>query len=118
MIASVSDLGPYHFLLDESGRASAARFVDTVIGPLLRWPRRSGELVETAETYLGLAGQHRAAAAALGIHFNTLYQRLDRLGSILGDDWKEGPRALDIQLAFRINRLASPRNGAANCPGP
>ena len=105
VIAGAADLGPYHFLLNESARASAARFVETILGPLMHSPRNAAELIRTAEAFLGLAGQHRATATELGIHPNTLYQRLDRIATILGDDWKEGPRALDIQLALRIRKM-------------
>jgi DNA-binding PucR family transcriptional regulator len=32
-------------------------------------------------------------------------QRLDRVGQLLGADWQEPERALEIQLALRLHRL-------------
>lgn len=106
VISRSGDLGPYHFLLGESGRASAQHFVESVLGPLTASDRK-GELARTAEVYLRHSCRHNSAAAELRIHPNTLYQRLDRISSVLGDSWKEGDRALDIGLAFRVQRLVS-----------
>lgn len=111
VISRSSDLGPYHFLLGESGRASAQRFVDSVLGALAAADRR-GELARTAEVYLRHSCRHNSAAAELRIHPNTLYQRLERISAILGASWKEGDRALDIGLAFRVQRLVAASTGS------
>jgi DNA-binding PucR family transcriptional regulator len=39
------------------------------------------------------------------VHPNTVTQRLERIGRLLGDDWREPARALDLQLALRVRRL-------------
>ncbi|MDX6363858.1 MAG: hypothetical protein QOC85_2868, partial [Streptomyces sp.] len=38
---------------------------------------------------------------------NTVAQRLERVGRLLGEDWQSPGRALEIQLALRLHRLSS-----------
>jgi DNA-binding PucR family transcriptional regulator len=42
------------------------------------------------------------------VHPNTVSQRLDRIGTLLGDDWRDPARGLDVQLALRLFRLRAP----------
>ena len=39
------------------------------------------------------------------MHVNTVTQRLDRVGRLLGKDWSTPARALEMQLALRLHRL-------------
>jgi DNA-binding PucR family transcriptional regulator len=47
----------------------------------------------------------------LHVHVNTVTQRLDRIGQLLGADWHDPGRALDLQLALRLHRLRGPAAG-------
>lgn len=38
---------------------------------------------------------------------NTVVQRLERVGRLLGQDWNSPARTLEIQLALRLNGLTS-----------
>jgi sugar diacid utilization regulator len=106
--AAPDDLGPYRFLLARAGRHDVHRFVERTIGPIVTHDEnRSAELVKTADVYLATGRQHAAASAELNIHPNTLYQRLQRISTLLGDDWRVGDRALDVQLSLRLHRLLS-----------
>jgi DNA-binding PucR family transcriptional regulator len=40
---------------------------------------------------------------------NTVAQRLERVGRLLGDDWQSPARVLEIQLALRLHRLSAPQ---------
>jgi DNA-binding PucR family transcriptional regulator len=40
------------------------------------------------------------------VHVNTVTQRLDRVARLLGPDWSAPDRALEVQLALRLHRLA------------
>ncbi len=51
------------------------------------------------------------AAAALRVHGNTVTQRLERIGRLLGPGWTSPDRALEIQLALRLHRLTGPDGG-------
>ena len=39
------------------------------------------------------------------IHPNTVAQRLDRIGRLLGAGWRDPARSLDLQMALRLYRL-------------
>ncbi|MHB8450299.1 MAG: helix-turn-helix domain-containing protein [Mycobacteriales bacterium] len=106
--AGPDDLGPYRFLLSHAGRLDALRFVQLTIGALLDQDALRGtDLARTADAYLTAGRHHADAAARLHVHPNTLYQRLERIGAILGADWRTGDRAVDIQLALRLHRLCA-----------
>ena len=42
------------------------------------------------------------------MHVNTVTQRLERVGQLLGPDWQKPERALEVQLALRLHRLRTP----------
>ena len=58
------------------------------------WRRGSRPAARPAET-----------AKRLHVHPNTVAQRLDRIGTLLGEDWRDPARRLDVQLALRLRRL-------------
>jgi DNA-binding PucR family transcriptional regulator len=41
----------------------------------------------------------------LHLHPNTVGQRLSRIGTLLGPDWAEPARALQIQLALQLRSV-------------
>lgn len=49
---------------------------------------------------------HARTCAELHVHANTLYQRLERIGQLLGPDWRAPDRALDMQFAPRLHALS------------
>jgi PucR C-terminal helix-turn-helix domain/GGDEF-like domain len=63
------------------------------------------QLIETAETYLDLAGDAQATAAALHIHRATLYHRLDRLRTVTDLDLRSGDDRLVLHLGLKLARL-------------
>jgi DNA-binding PucR family transcriptional regulator len=107
LLATADSLGVYRFLLAADGPDGTQEFVRRTIGPLLEHDAARGtDLARTLEEYLTKGRQHTATADALHIHPNTLYQRLARVGTILGDTWREQDRALDLHLALRLHKLA------------
>lgn len=102
----VASLGVFRFVLAPGGPDEAARLVERTLGPLLRHDAAKGtDLAATLETYLATGRQHGITAEALHIHPNTLYQRLARIGEILGQDWRDADAALELHLALRLNRI-------------
>ncbi|HVU74362.1 MAG TPA: GAF domain-containing protein [Mycobacteriales bacterium] len=100
-------LGPYRYLLSEAGRADAAVFVEAQIGALLAHDRDRGtDLTHTLATFLASGRQHAQSARDLAIHSNTLYQRLDRIAQVVGEDWRTPERSFDLQLALQLHKLA------------
>lgn len=104
--AAADELGAYVLLLGEVGSGDVEAFVDRALGPILGYDaRRGSELVGTLEAYFAARGNLTQAAAALHVHVNTLYQRLDRIGRLLGDGWQEADAELQLHLALRLHRL-------------
>jgi len=105
--ASPTDLGLYRQLFSRSGREEASAYVDRVLAPLLTHDAERGtDLTRTAEVFLRSGRRKAAAAEELTIHPNTLYQRLERITTLLGEGWHDDDRALDVQMALRIHRLS------------
>jgi hypothetical protein len=104
--ASASELGFVGLLLSE--RRDTGRFVREVIGPVIDYDRRRGTaLVATLEAYFGAGASASRAAETLHVHVNTVAQRLERVGQLIGDRWQQPERALEVQLALRLHRLAT-----------
>lgn len=105
--ASAAGLGFVGLLIGEGGDAGA--FLDDTLGPVIAYDDRRGTaLTQTMAIYFGTGGSLARTAARLHIHVNTVTQRLDRIGRLLGEDWQEPDRALEIQLALRLHRLRGP----------
>ncbi|WP_406515882.1 helix-turn-helix domain-containing protein [Streptomyces sp. NBC_00873] len=82
-------------------------FVTATLGPLLRYDAQRGtHLVRTLSAYFGSGGSLIRAKDELHVHVNTVVQRLDRIQVLLGHDWNEPDRALELQLALRLNLLS------------
>ncbi|WBB46527.1 helix-turn-helix domain-containing protein [Verrucosispora sp. WMMA2044] len=111
--ASSAELGFVGLLLgavDDDGDADVSRFLSTTIGPVLEYDARRGTaLVRTLEAYFGVGGSLARAAEQLHVHVNTVTQRLERVGQLLGADWQRPDRALEVQLALRLHRLRAPQ---------
>ncbi|WP_330328955.1 GAF domain-containing protein [Streptomyces sp. NBC_00536] len=104
--AALPDLGFLGILLGE--RTDVGGYVELVLGPVLDYDRRRGtELVRTLEAYYAHGASLARAKDALHVHVNTVVQRLDRIGRLLGDSWNTPSRALEIQLALRVHRVAA-----------
>ncbi|GIE85543.1 transcriptional regulator, CdaR family [Actinoplanes regularis] len=99
-----TELGYVGLLLGE--RRDVAAFVHGVVGPVIDYDTRRGTaLVRTLEAYFEAGGGLTKAAEALHVHVNTVTQRLERIARLLGDDWHQPGRVLDLQLALRLHNL-------------
>ncbi|WP_449066770.1 PucR family transcriptional regulator, partial [Planomonospora algeriensis] len=105
--AGAAELGFVGLLVGE-GR-DIGTFLASALGPVVDYDARRGtSLVGTLTAYFGTGGSLSRTAEALHIHVNTVTQRLDRIGRLLGADWQEPERALELQLALRLHRLSHP----------
>ncbi|MCE3555321.1 helix-turn-helix domain-containing protein [Pseudonocardia sp. RS11V-5] len=105
--AAAADLGFAGLLLGD--RPDVAGYVAGVLGPVAEHDaRRGSDLLRTLECYYAAGASPSRAAAALHVHVNTVAQRLERIGTLLGAGWQEPDRALEIQLALRLHRLGAP----------
>ncbi|MBB5873049.1 sugar diacid utilization regulator [Allocatelliglobosispora scoriae] len=107
--ASTAELGFVGLLLGAvtaGGDRDVLRFLGGTIGPVVDYDARRGTaLIHTLECYFGAGGSLARAAEQLHVHVNTVTQRLDRVGQLLGPDWQRPERALEVQLALRLHRL-------------
>ncbi|MER5376854.1 PucR family transcriptional regulator [Streptomyces sp. NPDC002553] len=82
-----------------------AAFVDRAIGPVRDHDRRSKPpLLPTLETYLAHAGRKAETARELHLNRQTLYNRLARIGELLGSDLDDPQTVLALSLALRARR--------------
>ncbi|GGQ31087.1 PucR family transcriptional regulator [Streptomyces roseolilacinus] len=102
-VAPWASVGPYRLLT--ALPAGAAE--DPAVRPLLG--RAHTELARTAEVFLDHAGQAGRAAAALGVHRQTLYYRLSRVEQLTGLDLDSGEDRLLLHMTLKAHRL---RGGA------
>ncbi|QZY28661.1 helix-turn-helix domain-containing protein [Nocardioides coralli] len=108
-VGEVSDpagLGVTRLLLGDNDPEHLATYLATTLGPVLAYDEaRSTSLVATLEAWFATGGTVKEAAARLHVHPNTVSQRLERITGLLGPEWREPERALDLQLALRVHRL-------------
>lgn len=98
-VAQWSAIGPYRMLAALAAGPADDPATRALLGPAHR------ELARTAEVFLDCAGQAGRAAAALGIHRQTLYYRLGRVEQLTGLDLDEGEDRLLLHMALKASRL-------------
>jgi sugar diacid utilization regulator len=104
--ATVADLGFFGQMIRLPGQADLGAFLDRTLGKIKAYDsRRGADLLPTLEVFLAEGGHHANTARALGIHINTLYQRLERLDKVLGEEWRESDRRLELHLAVRLSAI-------------
>jgi sugar diacid utilization regulator len=104
--AAAEDFGFLGLLL--AGDRDISGFVDRTIGGVVTYDERRGtELLHTLDAYFASGMSPARTKDALHVHVNTVAQRLERVGRLLGEDWQRPARALEIQLALRLHRLSS-----------
>ncbi|MEV7618093.1 helix-turn-helix domain-containing protein [Streptomyces sp. NPDC089799] len=98
-VARWSGIGAYRMLAALSADPAQDPAARALLGPA------HPELARTAEVFLDCAGQAGRAAAALGIHRQTLYYRLSRVEQLTGLDLDEGEDRLLLHMALKAARL-------------
>ncbi|MET9394179.1 GAF domain-containing protein [Streptomyces sp. NPDC006624] len=110
--AAAEDFGFLGLLL--AGDRDIPGFVERTIGQVVDYDRRRGtDLLRTLDAYFACGMSPARTKDELHVHVNTVAQRLERVGRLLGDDWQSPARTLEIQLALRLHRLSAPeRHGS------
>ncbi|MFB6484837.1 helix-turn-helix domain-containing protein [Streptomyces virginiae] len=102
--AALHDLGFLGVLLGD--QTDLGGYVRQTLGPVLAYDTKRGtDLTHTLRAYFDAGASRSRAAEALHVHVNTVVQRLERIGSLLGRDWQCPERALELQLALRIHQV-------------
>ncbi|MEV5974100.1 GAF domain-containing protein [Streptomyces sp. NPDC051921] len=104
--AAAEDLGFLGLLLADTRDIEG--FVERTIGQVVAYDRRRGtDLVRTMDAYFASGMSPARTKDDLHVHVNTVAQRVERIGRLLGPDWQSPARALEIQLALRLHALSS-----------
>ncbi|MFI6080854.1 helix-turn-helix domain-containing protein [Streptomyces sp. NPDC051217] len=101
---ATDDLGFVGVLLGD--RPDLGGYVRATLGPVLDYDAERGtDLVGTLDAYFAEGASLTRTKTALHVHVNTVVQRLERVGRLLGQDWNSPARSLEIQLALRLHGL-------------
>ncbi len=92
--------GIYAPLFDGQSAAELDAFLSATLGPLTHDDR----LRDTLLVWLDHGRNLRQAASSLGIHVNTVRQRLESVASLLGEE-KLAAHALELHVAARLAKL-------------
>ncbi|HET6654407.1 MAG TPA: GAF domain-containing protein [Nocardioides sp.] len=103
--ASLAELGFVGLVLGDE--PDVPGFVTASLGPLLEYDQRRGtDLIGTLQAYFDAGGNLARTREVLHVHVNTVAQRLDRVGKLIGDDWQDPERQLELQVALRLHRIS------------
>ena len=96
------EMALYAALFESHDETSLAAFLDSSIGVLLTQDQKRGtELAATLLSYFDSNQNAKVAAERLGIHVNTVRQRLATIEDLLGE-FGSAVRALEIHVALRL----------------
>ncbi|QDQ90261.1 hypothetical protein FND50_05310 [Rhodococcus sp. WB9] len=105
-ILAVDDLGPARVFLANGDLDAVRRFVDDLLGPLLRDAPGTDSLLRTVQCWFDAGRSPRGAARHLGVHENTVRLRLSRVHALTGlDVVGDAADQLSIQTALLILRF-------------
>ena len=99
--AAWADLGIYRLLACGPQRELRDAVVDPAVRRLIEEP----DLLLTVQTYLDHAGSAQQTAAALSIHRQTLYHRLEKVERLTGLDLSDGRDRLRLHLGVSLAPL-------------
>ncbi|SMH47222.1 helix-turn-helix domain-containing protein [Mesorhizobium australicum] len=98
-------LSVYALLFHNKGENAVDLFLRSTIGSLIEHDeRRKSQLAATLLAYLDAGRSAQKAAEMLGIHVNTMRQRLDTI-SLINPDWADPSKTLEVHIALRLHIL-------------
>lgn len=101
--AAWPELGVYRLLACGPDAALSGAVLDPAVLALLETGDR--ELIATGATYLDTGGSVQATAAALSVHRQTVYYRLQRIEQVTGLDLSRGDHRLSLHLGLTLAPL-------------
>lgn len=103
-----NELALYSTLFETHDRTSLSTFLDATIGAITSHDaKRNTELAATLLCYFDHNQNAKTTAQRLGIHVNTVRQRLATIEDLIGH-WGSAVRALELHIALRLWNLGSP----------
>src|SRR5438876_232223 len=105
-VASYRSLGAFRLLLEVQSPEALRRFVEELLGPLLRYAQsRDTPLLETLEALSAARWVRRAAARQLGIHINSMSYRVERIEGLTGLQLDDPETRVAISIALRARAM-------------
>ena len=102
-VVTAEQLGIYRVLLNHTGRRELEAQFDEALGAVIaEQKRRNLPMLATLKAFLDHGCRAAPTARTLGVHVNTLYQRIALLDRLLGPDWRQPPRSLDLHVLLRL----------------
>ncbi|MGY1638577.1 helix-turn-helix domain-containing protein [Geodermatophilus sp. SYSU D00742] len=104
--ATLQELGIVGQMLEGATPGQVQRVVDRALGALIAYDaEHSAALFDTVEAFFSCGQSPPEAARRLGVHVNTVYQRLERVDRVLGGpSWRDPQGALEMQMALELYR--------------
>ena len=100
-----SEINVFARLFEAGDARRIAAYLQDLLGPIDRIsPKQRNVLRQTLLTYFDCQHNLARAAGALGVHVNTVRQRLDLLRDALGG-WHDPIKALELHLALRLGAI-------------
>jgi hypothetical protein len=103
-VQHIDALGVRRILLGWYASESFAAFATSLLAPVTD-SDADGQLLATLETYLDSESSATLTAAALGVHRNTVINRVERLRTLLTVNLEDPEERLAVQLACRVAKL-------------
>ena len=105
-VASYRSLGAFRLLLEVQSPDALRRFVDELLGALLKYAQsRDTPLLETLEALSAARWVRRAAARNLGIHINSMSYRVERIETLTGLQLDDPETRVAISIALRARAM-------------
>jgi hypothetical protein len=109
-VVTAEQLGIYRVLLNHTGRRELEAQFDEALGAVVAEQKhRNLPMLATLKAFLDHGCRAAPTARTLGVHVNTLYQRIALLDRLLGPDWRQPPRSLDLHVLLRVFPNTDPR---------
>ncbi|SAI65436.1 fused phosphoenolpyruvate-protein phosphotransferase PtsP/GAF domain [Bordetella ansorpii] len=101
-VVAQDEMALYSVLFETQDQAGLQRFLQARIGPLIAHDAQRGSaLAATLLAYFDNRQNATLTASALGIHVNTVRQRLGSVAGLIGH-WEDAARALETHVALRL----------------
>jgi DNA-binding PucR family transcriptional regulator len=104
---AAEQLGSYRVLLNHTGRRELEEQFDEALGAVVAEQKHRN--LPMLKAFLDHGCRAAPTARTLGVYVNTLYQRIALLDRLLGPDWRQPPRSLDLHVLLRVFPDTDPR---------
>ncbi len=109
LVTSYRGLGAFRLLLEIEHPEVLGRYVEEMLGPLLRYEQgRDTPLIGTLEQLIAAHWNQREAARRLHIHINTLLYRMQRIEQLASFSLADAETRVALAVAMRARTLLTP----------